>query len=94
MVATLLLDLNTPEELDIGIILGGMAAADDEADALAQNEGDAQEAASTTCAFAYLSFPSFKWICKCVLHYTQSLLQIVCTYKSNLFDAVDQGMLK
>jgi len=60
MVATLLLDLNTPEELDIGIILGGMAAADDEADALAQNEGDAQEAAGTTCAFAYLFFPSFK----------------------------------
>ena len=61
MVATLLLDLNTPpEELDIGIIPGGMAAVDDEADALAQNEGDAQEAAGTTCAFAYLFFPSFK----------------------------------
>jgi len=57
MAATLLLDLNTPpEELDIGIIPGGMAAAD----ALAQIEGDAQEAASTTCAFAYLFFPSFK----------------------------------
>ena len=53
MAATLLLDLNTPpEELDIGIIPRGMAAAEDEADALAQNEGDAQEAASTTCAFA------------------------------------------
>ena len=61
MAATLLLDLNTPpEELDTGIIPGGMAAADDEADALAQNEGDAQEAAGTTCAFAYLFFPSFK----------------------------------
>ena len=61
MVATLLLDLNTPpEELDIGIIPGGMAAADDEADALAQNEGDAQEATSTACAFAYLFFPSSK----------------------------------
>jgi len=46
--------------LDTGIIPGGMAAADDEADALAQNEGDAQEAAGTTCAFAYLFFPSFK----------------------------------
>ena len=72
------------------IIPRGMVAAD----ALAQNEGDAQEAAGTTCAFAYLFFPAFKWICKCALHYTQSLLQIVCTYKSNLFDAVDQGMLK
>ena len=61
MAATLLLDLNTPpEELDIGIIPGGMAATDDEADALAQNEGDAQEAAGTTCAFVYLFFPSFK----------------------------------
>ena len=49
-----------PEELDSGIILGGMAAADDEADTLAQNEGDAQEAAGTTCAFAYLFFPAFK----------------------------------
>ena len=45
-----------PEELDSGIILGGMAAAD----TLAQNEGDAQEAAGTTCAFAYLFFPAFK----------------------------------
>ena len=49
-----------------------MAAADDEADALAQNEGDAQEAAGTTYGFAYLF-----GICKCVLHYTQLLLQIV-----------------
>ena len=49
-----------PEELDRGIIPGGMAAADDEADTLAQNEGDAQEAAGTTCAFAYLFFPAFK----------------------------------
>ena len=45
-----------PEELDSGIILGGMAAAD----TLAQNKGDAQEAAGTTCAFAYLFFPAFK----------------------------------
>jgi len=71
-----------------------MAAADDEADALARNEGDAQEAAGTTCAFSYLFFPAFKWICECVLNYTQSLLQIVCTYKLNLFDGVDQGMFK
>ena len=58
MAITLLPDLNVapPEELDSGIILGGMAAADDEADTLAQNEGDAQEAAGTTCAFAYLFF--------------------------------------
>ena len=61
-----------PEELDSGIIPGGMAAADDEADALAQNEGDAQEVAGTTYGFAYLFV-----ICKCVLHYAQLLLQIV-----------------
>ena len=74
MAITLLPDLNVapPEELDSGIIPGGMAAADDEADALAQNEGDAQEAAGTTYGFAYL----FR-IYKCVLHYTQLLLQIV-----------------
>ena len=62
MAATLLLDLNAapPEELDGGIIPGGMAAADDEADALAQNEGDAQESAGTTCAFTYLFFSAFK----------------------------------
>ena len=52
------------------IIPRGMVAAD----ALAQNEGDAQEATSTACAFAYLFFPSSKWICKCVMHYKQSLL--------------------
>ena len=58
MAITLLPDLNVapPEELDSGIILGGMAAAD----TLAQNKGDAQEAAGTTCAFAYLFFPAFK----------------------------------
>jgi len=38
------------------IIPRGMVAAD----ALAQNEGDAQEATSTACAFAYLFFPSSK----------------------------------
>lgn len=61
-VSSFLLDLNTPppEELDSGLIPGGMAAANDEADALAQNEGDAQEATGTTCAFAYLFFPAFK----------------------------------
>ena len=62
MAITLLLDLNgaPPEELDSGIIPGGMAAADDEADALAHNEGNAQEAAGTFCAFLYLFFPAFK----------------------------------
>ena len=49
-----------PEELDRGIIPGGMAAADDEADALAHNEGNAQEATSTFCTFLYLFFPAFK----------------------------------
>ena len=59
--SSFLLDLNAPppEELDSGLIPGGMAAANDEADALAQNEGDAQEATGTTCAFAYLFFPAF-----------------------------------
>jgi len=71
--SSFLLDLNAPppEELDSGLIPGGMAAANDEADALAQNEGDAQEATGTTCAFAYLFFPAFNCICECVLHYTQ-----------------------
>ena len=60
--ATLLLDLNAalPEELDGGIIPGGMAKADDEADALAQNAGNAREATGTTCAFASLFFLAFK----------------------------------
>ena len=62
MAITLLPDLNVapPEELDSGIIPGGMAAADDEVDALAHNEGNAQEAAGTFCTFLYLFFPAFK----------------------------------